>query len=235
MRLVLISCIAALITMSCTTEYESLLKVGEISGSMTKTDISPVYERSIGGNDEVSYDLDIDDDGNIDIRFTGSSGMPASGNESHSWDISCVNTAFEFACEEITHTYRNCTREEEGVTHDIFYTDKYQYTCTYTDVASDLTKTIWSPTAFSSGDVITSDGKWSTEPTILTDYRYYHNYLGNPGDTDYATYYEAFGNWPSLQNKYILIRKNLTGSYRYGWIKISFMGTDSIKITEFAL
>ncbi|MCD6347680.1 MAG: hypothetical protein J7L96_09700 [Bacteroidales bacterium] len=228
--------ILVLLLFSCKKEVPESFIFGLPGSDMSVELLQPAFQLTIGANDSYDYDLDIDQDGTADLRFSGYSGIASSGQTTNGWDVSTLNKSFEFAAEEVQHSFSQCRLETEDRTYITYFSDKSSYQCDNELSACDRVEKKWSPFMYSPGDKVEKRPDWRNESTLLTSFHYHNDYIGHVENNEvFSAYYEVYGNWPGAENKYLLIRDTKGHKDKYGWIRLSFISTYSIEISEYAL
>ncbi len=222
--------------LSCNVQYEDVFLIGEQNNLLFMTTLNPAVEMVVGGYLDLEYTIDLDQDGEEDLVFKGSSAVAASGNEWNDWAIEALTQECEFACEEVTHTFKVCSHTADEQNYFVYYSDKYLYNCTHLESNDNTTEKIWTPIVYSLGDQVDATVDWFSAKTFLTEYAYTDDYTAHDeDDPNWSAWYKVYGNWPDVKDKYLLVRLKQEQTYYYGWIKLSFGGTNHIKIMEFAI
>ncbi len=236
MRRMIIIGLILIVGLACTRDYESVFLIGEVNNNLTRTILDPSIEMLVGGFDEYEYSIDLNQDGVDDLLFKGSSAVAASGNEWNDWSVEAQNSACEFATQEVTHTFKVCTRFVEDKKFLTYYSDKYLYNCSDIESNDDTIEKFWSPIVYNQGDQVDTSVEWKGSATYLTQFSYTNNYTAHDEDDPiWTAWYKVYGNWPDVTDKFLLVRLKDGMGYSYGWVKLTFSGTNHIKITEFAI
>lgn len=181
---------------------------------------------------DFDLDLDVDEDGYIDIRFLG---------YWDNWDpgvkytqINSTNDSVEIALMRLPDTLFCCvesfydTSNNQTYWSSTYSNTEWYYNCDGNETIQSTY--IETPNPYNLGDTLNKQILWTNSDVILAEKSLT---LHITGDYNWI-YYTKYSFWLDLNKKYIVYRKRSNGVWNYGWVQLWVTGYDELQIFEYA-
>lgn len=218
-------------------KMDSSFVVGKLTDSLIVTTFDSVLLIYSYNYSRKYYQLDIDNDNEIDFEISSQQAFSSGGIASQRSEITAINDSVFISTEAVIDTTYQCTVQKSSTFIEITtYSNSSTYSCAENgqNIISTIMTNLY-PKVYSINDTLNrSIALWSNGKLTLC----FHNTSSSSNrqgniTTDYQKYIEN-GLWNNTDKKYLLFKIIKGGEIHYGWIQLGISDYTNIYLYQYA-